>query len=64
MMYYIRSEQGILIAKIDSEWFSFIMNQAKTKITGSKIVITSDCSISIRGLKLFLWENYYIKQGE
>lgn len=63
-MYNIRSEQGILIAKIDSEWFSFIMNKANTRIKNSKIIITEDCSISIKGLKLILWENYYIEQGE
>jgi len=63
-MYDIRSDQGILVAKIDSEWFSCIMKNASTKITGSKIIIASDCSISIKGLKLLLWENYYIKQVE
>jgi hypothetical protein len=63
-MYNIRTDQGILVAKIDSEWFSFVINKAKTRIKDSKIIITEDCIISIRGLKLLLWENYYIKQGE
>ena len=63
-MYNIRTDEGILAAKIDNEWFSFIMSRAKTQIKDSKIVITEDCCISIRGLKLFLWENYYIKQGD